>query len=631
MEGMSMKRNRLRIPQLVPGTLLGLALVSGCADRPEQDDFRSEGGMAPDPTGVIEGSVLYIGPRPTCTYEDGRPTHILGRVILTMFAYDNPPPPEGRATTAENLLAISSDQVFLKSDCLPEGAEPDLKDPIMRSVAFRWPQIELRKDARDVQIRGFYDYDEDMNPFFSVKNLPTAGDIAGAAIVNLKDPVPTFKRISMPAIGKARRGHLETGVTVALANYVWTERPAFKLAQGNWQLSAEEALPVAIETDPVTRELSLNTPKTLLNTWALTCGTPGTPNCGFALESLSAVDDAPKLAAAGVELDFNPVRYAFNVRPVDIKTVVPGGLDLAQPDGVPDPHPLLGGSMPVPFLMPAVILQRRPQTPEQGKIEAAAKIPSVTLLGAPLPSETDAKQVFVGKMNVAIPPIAVVELDPNNTACRVPYAPPGNSTATYEARVSVCHDLPTGVYGANVLHGIAGGAPEQAAAGTSDNGLSIVGGGMSGQAWSLPNQLADPSQVGDDNVMEHQGEDALFVVHDPRPEMMGDCSMAVDPLAKTIRAVNYKKLCTPADVPTNQSLGLFGTMAGIDGNECLQPSCCENVKHLCNLPPCEVVKVRGLNVRSSPTSLEVREDGVAIPNCMPFEIPELCCNPAQVD
>lgn len=603
---------------------MGLSLAAAC-DRPVQDDFKSEGGMAPDPTGIIEGSVLYMGPRPTCEYKGDQPERIVGRVVLTMFIFDNPPPPEGRATTAENLLVLAGDKVFKLSDCAPKDSPVDFASPIMRSVPFRWPQIELKEAARDFQIRGFYDYDEDMNPFFSVTNLPTAGDIAGAAIANLQNPAEGFLRISMPAFDKAHNGYIKTGVTVALANPVWTERPVFKLSDANRQLNAEDFLPVAVDYSI----LAPDTPKTLLQTWALTCDTKNAPDCGLSLESLHAETDGPKLAAAGVNLDFSPQRYAFSVTPVDIKTVVDGAPDLAKPDGIPDPHPLLGATLPVPFTLPFVIFQRRAETPEQAKIEAAAKIPSVTMLGAALPSEIETKKTFVGKMNIAVPPIAVVELDPSNAACRVPYAPPGNSTATYEARVSVCHDLPTGVFGVNVLHGIAGGRPEQVDPSISDNGLAIVGGGSSGQAWTLPNQLADEGQVGEDGVLAHQGESGLFVVHDPKPDVQGDCTQAPDPAnLNAPRPVMYKQICAPGTDPMNQSEGLYGTLKGIDGNACLLQACCDNVKHLCGVPLCDVRQERGLNVRKSPTSLATRKVGgqeVQVPNCVPFEIPDLCC------
>ena len=54
----------------------------------------------PEPRGVMEGTVLYVGPKPLCHYEDGAPVAVRGRVVLTLFAFDNPPPPAGSATTA---------------------------------------------------------------------------------------------------------------------------------------------------------------------------------------------------------------------------------------------------------------------------------------------------------------------------------------------------------------------------------------------------------------------------------------------------------------------------------------------------------------------------------------------------
>ena len=105
------------------------------------------------------------------------------------------------------------------------------------------------------------------------------------------------------------------------------------ISENDRQLDAEQPLPLAIDFDifePLTSE-------TLKQTWELTCGTAGTKDCGFTLESLDAVNDGPKMAASGVNLDFSPQKYAFNVTPVDIKTVIDGGPDLNRPDGIPDP------------------------------------------------------------------------------------------------------------------------------------------------------------------------------------------------------------------------------------------------------------------------------------------------------
>src|SRR5262245_33935560 len=97
-----------------------LLALSGACTSPKQDDFRSEGGISPDPTGVIEGSVIYLGPQPRCRYEHGKATEVIGVVFLTLFEFDNPPPPEGRATGAVNAFVLPGSELFTTRDCLDE-------------------------------------------------------------------------------------------------------------------------------------------------------------------------------------------------------------------------------------------------------------------------------------------------------------------------------------------------------------------------------------------------------------------------------------------------------------------------------------------------------------------------------
>ena len=96
-------------------TALALALsgaISACTT-PNPDGFRRNGGATPDPTAVLEGSVLYVGPPPSCDYfESGAPARIRGRVALLLFDYDNPPPPAGSATSAKSLLIIPGRDIF---------------------------------------------------------------------------------------------------------------------------------------------------------------------------------------------------------------------------------------------------------------------------------------------------------------------------------------------------------------------------------------------------------------------------------------------------------------------------------------------------------------------------------------
>jgi len=97
--------------------------------QPKQDKFVEEGGISPDPTARIDGTVLYLGPKPSCRYDGNKVTHINGRVVMLLFQYDNPPPPEGGATTALNLLFVRGDELFSAEDCLGPTEKLNLTNP----------------------------------------------------------------------------------------------------------------------------------------------------------------------------------------------------------------------------------------------------------------------------------------------------------------------------------------------------------------------------------------------------------------------------------------------------------------------------------------------------------------------
>jgi len=606
--------------RLLVAALCVLSALWGCGD-PKQDDFQSEGGIAANPEAIFRGSIVYVGPPPSCVYEGDKPTRVIGRVILTLFEYTNPPPPEGRATGASNLFTLSGSKLFSLADCLPEGEAIDPKSKITRSVPFEWPTIPLvAGKAMDYQVRGFYDYDEDMNPFFSVKRLPTAGDIAGAAVNDITDASKGFLRVSVPSREDAKNGAIRSGITVALGNYVWTELPAFKLSPSYRKLSAEA--PLVVEVD-----LSIAGPdvaKTVRGVFNLTCGSSNPAlDCGLSLQSLKKSAVSETFAEAGVELDFDKKRYAFFLEPIDLITVEMGAPDVVKPDGEADPHPLLGSSLGVTWTTPIVLFQRRTNadTPAAAAIEAEAGIPGVALVGSPLPDETKTQRVFVDKLNLAVPPLAVVDLSPGRSTCRVPYAAPGNVTNTFEDRVAQCSDLPTGRYAVNVLHGLAGGERvKESDTDVSANGVLVEKARYAGQAWSIPNELALPEQVGDEYVLADQGQDGMFIVHDPNPTKTGNCKATLDPRMMVERPITYRGLCNA------KSEKIVENLVGVDNLGCLDPTCCDAVVHLCDLPLCEVEKVDGVNVRTSPTKIVgTAENGLGIPDCVPFAMPDLCC------
>ena len=86
-----------------------------------------------------------------------------------------------------------------------------------------------------------------------MSNLPTAGDIAGGAVVSTSNPALGFRRIEFGSAADNPNGKVVPGVAIALGLPVNTERPAFTLAA--LQMGSEEILPG--DTDPVAREQNL--------------------------------------------------------------------------------------------------------------------------------------------------------------------------------------------------------------------------------------------------------------------------------------------------------------------------------------------------------------------------------------
>ncbi|HEX6241413.1 MAG TPA: hypothetical protein VFZ61_10985, partial [Polyangiales bacterium] len=142
-------------------------------------------------------------------------------------------------------------------------------------------------------------------------------------------------------------------------------------------------------------------------------------------------------------------------------------------------------------------------------------------------------------------------------------------------------------------------------------------------------------QVGASNVLPAQGRSGLFVVFDPNPDATGDCSTARDPDNGLMpRPVEYNTLCQSDEDPwVENPEGSIGE--GVDGTGCLPSRCCEGIKHLCGLPLCPLCNDKDcpdLNlgddrpIRQGPVSVRTDENDKVIPNCVPFEMPSLCCD-----
>ena len=656
--------------------LLSLLALAGCRDVPV-DDFEYEGGTAPEPTGVVQGTVLYSGPPPICqTDEDGNVVPV-GNVILTLFEFDNPPPPAGSASSAANLHTIPGISFFEAADCLPADPTPEDFAFITRTAEFTWPELPL---GGAYQIRGFFDYDGNFNPFFSVTNIPTAGDIGGGAFVDPQATLREYRRIAFESEELRPNGQVINGVSVALGAPVNTERPVFYLTSDDW-LDSAGTLPTT--TDLVARE------NAILDATGTTLHLYDAEKDGAAFDALAAA-----FAAAGMpvtqadgsydprgfrigDLDGDDVSHAWYVRPVD-----------ADGDGAQDLHPTLG-SAGVNWLTPIVIMQRiRSAAETEAGIPSVLMVPTVSNVAFLL----QGKRVYDDEIAIGVPPISAVQLNPADARCQIPFIPSGNTTRIYERITVECQEVPTGLYGVNALQGLAGarqigGAPgaepmctppdsfpdgtpipeflaedgcfdypelppetaRQLERCNGDNrcainasftgtGYDLEGGTYSSQNWGVPNALGDPSQIPDVTgtadaltpagqiLFAQQGLGGAFAVTDSDGASIdggADCSMALDdddesPTFGTVRAVNYRVFSEYFEARTD-----LDEAGKESARQDLQDLCCEPVAHLCGIPLCPLVAPPthpDAQVRAGITSVEG-----GVPNCVPFEIPDFCC------
>lgn len=669
------RSGRTRRPGALACALLLLGAAGGAAagcDAPPLDALRRDGGAAPDPTGLLRGSVVYAGRRPSCEHAaDGTPVRVRGHVVLTLFAWDNPPPPAGSATSALNLLTLSGRRLFSVDDCMPLSPAPEDLAPITREIDFEWPEIPLatgaavsgRLPTADYQIRGFYDDDGDFNPFFAVRNLATAGDVGGGAVVDARAAIPEYRRISFGHVEEHPLGQAIGSVVVTLGAPITTERPMFELARTSRALSADATVPLV--ADAALREEAL---------FALSRMRVELVRDGASLDDGHAWSDA--LTAAGIDFDFRPSAHGLPIRPVD-----------ADGDGAGDPHPILGSSG-VPWIAPIVLL-RRARSPA----EVAARVPDVLFVATVRPTFVlGADQGFVARrtamgVDVIVPPVAIMVTNPAAPAtCRVPLVAPGNVAELYESQPVVdCQELPTGNYDVNVLSGLAGARPVDVAAacqpgceagGTdaatcrescaayaaleTESGIAFEGGLYSSQAWSVPNELGCPDpaydttpvnqldpprpdgtlpECGDPGsvMLPHQGRVGGMAVVDPSP------ASDVDPEATTDG--HGAAACETALHTSGPTAGTAGPVDYATFPAAFVALCCGPVLPLCGLPLCplrtaaetpgypEAVRGGGADgtvfatreVRVLGVDYELGPGGAVLLRCTPFLPPAQCC------
>ncbi len=182
-----------------PSRALALVAIAAGAFSCEDPAHFLPAGQAGGPKGVLEGTVTYAGPLP-CTENQ----HVLGAAVMLIFDVRLLPPPEGLGTTAASLTATSGDKLFASvKSRLTFNADGSrwcpAKSEAPVTVSGSWAAAPL--EGATYQVRGFYDYDGNFDPSFSISRLPTKGDIGGGAIDNaaevLVGKAPVYRRVAL--------------------------------------------------------------------------------------------------------------------------------------------------------------------------------------------------------------------------------------------------------------------------------------------------------------------------------------------------------------------------------------------------------------------------------------------------
>jgi hypothetical protein len=501
--------------------LLALVAVAGCGHAPL--DRNGDGGYPNhnDPNGRIEGTLLYEGPAPAVDAA-GQP---IGRVVLLLFRADNPPPPEGFASTAETVQSFPATQLFQSVTALPNGR-------VRASVPFVFPEIST---PGEYQLRAFVsgrDEARGFHPLFSVRNQPQRGDVGGGAVVDPTVQPPAFARIpigvrtdtpqgprwSLPEVGAVTRG-----VTVFLGAPFPEDRPVFRMVDapppqslGVVQLPARPNLPAMIPAWAAQTGYLASSARALVLPSNLPPGLPDNPAMlaqalpSFSVEVGLPANEVSAARNAGVFFDSNLLRFTLGplYRP-------------AHPTLLPVPGPT-GAPVAIPWTFPLVLLVKLhdPTNAERALLAQAAPDPValsrvITALNQPERTPGVAPIILIGAM---VPPTGLAGIFTLPTApqraagARVVVSPIAVEVGADGSLTPIVPRLPPALAGT-----LARIAPN---ARCSDAGLPAGRYGLtlvtpSGQTWSLPNDLAPVALA--PNLPTAAPSQGLFVRIDAAP------------------------------------------------------------------------------------------------------------------
>lgn len=449
-----------------------------------------------EPSGRIEGTLLYEGPPPSLD-SSGRP---IGRVVLLLFRADNPPPPAGFASTAETLQTFPAAQLFHNATALPNGR-------VRASVPFLFADIER---PGEYQLRAFVSNRDDgrgFHPLFSVRNQPQRGDIVGGALVDPAAQPPSFVRIPIgvrsetpqgPRWRMPIEGDVTSGVTVFIGSPVVEDRPVFRVIDAP-PLQSLASVPVtsrpvasaAVPAWAAQTGYLAPSARALVLPSNLPAGLPDNPALlaqalpAFTLEVGLPANELSAAGNAGVFFDAAALRFTLGplYRP-------------AHPTLLPVPGPT-GSPVAIPWTFPLVLLVKlhEPTDAEAALLAQDAPDPvalsrAIAALNQPERTPGRTPVVLIGAM---APPtglagiFAVAAMPQRVTTARVVVSPIAVEIGADGGLNPVVPPLPPAL-----ARNVAAIAPtarcSNAGLPTGRYGITIVT--AAGQTWSLPNDLA---------------------------------------------------------------------------------------------------------------------------------------------
>jgi hypothetical protein len=237
----NVKTHRLLLATFALGGAFAALPATGCKYDLPVDNPNDNPGISP-PAGIVQGNASYYGPGP-CV----RNGQLEGALVILVFNFLNPPPPDGLATTAVTFATVPAEKLFEglarpTDPKVPGGGDIEYCPPLDSTPIAASSQYTVSQlSAGHYQIRAFFSRQNKFFPLFDFEELPLSGDTQGGAVVDPTAAKPSFIHVRVgvsldpsqdpndPAtvLKMPESGFFLGGVPVVVGQTLKTSRPYF--------------------------------------------------------------------------------------------------------------------------------------------------------------------------------------------------------------------------------------------------------------------------------------------------------------------------------------------------------------------------------------------------------------------